>query len=136
VGGRSGGKSIQQIETFSDDEVVGQREATPKAATAAKQKQPARQETQDEPNSSRGRGKGTRGRGRGSRGNLTQTTLDMLREPRPSRRAASAAATVALQRISESEEEEPASLAASDKDSDEELGEPESDPVISSSITS
>jgi hypothetical protein len=45
-------------------------------------------------------------------------------------RAASAAATVALQRISESEEEEPASLAASDKDSDEELGEPESDPVI------
>ncbi|CAK9274043.1 unnamed protein product [Sphagnum jensenii] len=128
VGGRSGGKSIQQIETFSDDEVVGQREATPKAATAAKQKQPARQETKDEPNSSRGRGKGTRGRGRGSRGNLTQTTLDVLREPRPSRRAASAAATVALQRISESEEDEPASLAASDKDSDEELGEPESDP--------
>ncbi|CAM6076338.1 unnamed protein product [Sphagnum tenellum] len=127
VGGRSGGKSIQQIETFSDDEVVGQREA-PKAATAAKQKQPARQETKDEPNSSRGRGKGTRGRGRGSRGNLTQTTLDVLREPRPSRRAASAAATVALQRISESEEDEPASLAASDKDSDEELGEPESDP--------
>jgi hypothetical protein len=51
-------------------------------------------------------------------------------------RAASAAATVALQRISESDEDEPASLAASDKDSDEELGEPESDPVISSSITS
>ncbi|CAM6061745.1 unnamed protein product [Sphagnum tenellum] len=111
--------SIQQHEA---------QRGTPKAATAAKQKQPACQETKDEPNSSQGRGKGTRGRGRGSRGNLTQTTLDVLREPRPSRRAASAAATVALQRISESEEDEPASLAASDKDSDEELGEPESDP--------